>query len=56
MGKFKEHFCYQCDGTFRIKHDMDDSRYEIKNCVFCGSELDDDEHSSDTVEYDSDDV
>lgn len=45
--KLKEFYCYSCDGTFKVKHDMDDRKYPILNCVFCGDELSDDEYSSD---------
>lgn len=38
--KLKEYFCYDCDGTFKVKHEMDGAKYPISNCVFCGSSLD----------------
>ena len=30
--------CRDCNATFRIKHSMNVSRYEIGFCPFCGSE------------------
>lgn len=39
--KFKEYSCYSCDSNFKIKHEMDASKYPVTNCPFCGSGLDD---------------
>ena len=53
MAKFKEHYCYSCDGTFKLKHEMDDKSYVTSFCPFCGTDLDqDDKFSSDDVEFD----
>lgn len=53
--RLKEYFCYSCDGTFKVKHEMDQSKYPISHCTFCGSELDsDDEYGVSDVD-DSDD-
>ena len=30
--------CKDCNATFRIKHSMNVSRYEIGVCAFCGGE------------------
>ncbi|UTS52018.1 hypothetical protein [Synechococcus phage BUCT-ZZ01] len=55
MAKFKEIFCYSCDGTFRVKHE-EGPQYKIEHCVFCGSNLsEDDPQAADDVEYDSED-
>lgn len=48
--KFKEYSCCSCDSNFKIKHEMDPTKYPVVNCPFCGSELDDDDIYSDNIE------
>lgn len=48
--KFKEYSCYSCDSNFKIKHEMDPTKYPVVNCPFCGSELEDDDIYSDNIE------
>ena len=42
--------CRDCNATFRIKHSMNVSRYEIGFCPFCGSEDIDEEDDYDEEE------
>lgn len=32
--------CESCEAEFTIRHDMDDDRYRLEYCPFCGYELD----------------
>jgi hypothetical protein len=43
--------CEECEGDYTVGHEMSDSYYEIKFCVFCGEELEE-EFTDDLGEYD----
>jgi len=30
--------CASCNAVFKLEHEMDDSRYEVTVCPFCGEE------------------
>lgn len=34
--------CVDCGASFRVLHDLDSAAYCIRNCPFCGIELDED--------------
>ena len=42
--------CPQCDAFFKIKHDMDESYYEVNFCPFCGSDRDTEEEDEEDYE------
>ena len=35
--------CNNCDAEFKIRHEMDDTYYEVNFCPFCGSDIENDE-------------
>lgn len=39
--------CYHCDASFKLKHEMDESYYEVNFCPFCGSDIDEEESEED---------
>ena len=34
--------CEDCDAEFTVRHTMSDRHYQVKYCVFCGSEIPED--------------
>jgi predicted nucleic acid-binding Zn ribbon protein len=37
----KKHYeCEACEAVFKIAFDMDEDRYTVAHCPFCGEELD----------------
>lgn len=34
--------CEDCDAEFTVRHTMSERHYEVKYCVFCGSEIPED--------------
>jgi hypothetical protein len=39
----KQFECLECDAVFKIKHDMDESYYQVTYCAFCGTEIDEEQ-------------
>lgn len=53
--KLTEYYCYDCEGTFKVKHELSNG-YKIQHCVFCGADLqEDDPFASDEREDEDDD-
>jgi hypothetical protein len=48
--------CVDCNADFSIQHSMDDDYYRPRFCVFCGTEIfnEEDDSSIDEEEYDDD--
>ena len=46
--------CEECEAEFKITHSMDEHHYQITNCPFCGTSVNDPEFIDD-VEWDEDD-
>lgn len=52
MAKVKTRVCLHCEAEFKIKFDMDERKYLISYCPFCGNEI---EAESDLPVFESDD-
>lgn len=35
--------CGNCEAEFKVKHNLDDSYYEVVFCPFCGAEIDEEQ-------------
>lgn len=47
----KSYNCTDCDAIFKIKHDLDQSYYDVVFCPFCGAGLDEEEEEEDDDTY-----
>jgi hypothetical protein len=43
----KQVYCGECESEFTVKHDLDSKKYKPAFCVFCGSDIID----NDEVDY-----
>jgi rRNA maturation endonuclease Nob1 len=43
MAQVKHEVCLECEAEFKIKFDMDDERYKVRFCPFCGAEIEEEE-------------
>ena len=46
--------CESCEAVYKIKHDLDETYYVMKYCIFCGESLSE-ELEDEIVEWDEDD-
>lgn len=35
----KQYTCNECDAEFKVKHQLNDTYYEVNFCPFCGKEI-----------------
>jgi predicted RNA-binding Zn-ribbon protein involved in translation (DUF1610 family) len=43
MAKVKHEFCIECEAEFKVRFDMDDERYVVLFCPFCGADIEQEE-------------
>ena len=46
--------CESCEAVYKIKHDLDETYYVLKYCIFCGEPLSE-ELEDEIEEWDEDD-
>ncbi len=39
----KSKVCLECEAEFKVKFDMDSTRYVVQYCPFCGAEISEDD-------------
>jgi len=40
---YKHYTCDDCDADFKVKHELDESYYDVNFCPFCGAQIDGEE-------------